>query len=70
MIRFPTTSHEWHMQNMEDMRRDQHSRKYPNDLATGHAGPLRLTRPSAATPEPIPPAGATTNNATPEKRKS
>jgi len=45
MIRFPTTSHEWHMQNMEDMRRDQHSRKYPNDLATGHAGPLRLTRP-------------------------
>ena len=51
MIRFPTTSHEWHMQNMEEMRRDQCSRKYPNDLATGHAGPLRLTRPSPATPE-------------------
>jgi hypothetical protein len=70
MIRFPTTSHEWHMQNMEEMRRDQHSRKYPNDLATGHAGPLRLTRLSPATPGPSTPATATTNNATPEKRKS
>lgn len=53
MIRFPTTSHEWHMQNMEEMRRDQGSVKYPNDLATGFAGPLRLQRTTPATPEPV-----------------
>ncbi len=65
MIRFPTTSHGWHMQNMEDMRRGERALKYPNDLATGYAGPLRLQRPPHATPEPV-----MAKNATPEKRRS
>ena len=66
MIRFPTTSHEWHMQNMEEMRRGECALRYPNDLATGYAGPLRLQRP----PEATGPKNFTTKNPASEKRKS